>query len=149
MPGAVGCHDAIVAEVRVRGVVIVAVASIDTHGASVQLVIDTLINPVPDEAALGTRFLAYLVPIFLESTHRIAHGMCIFRLDDRARIVEIKVTFHVVGIVVLRAEDIGVILKNRTLILHQARRILLLQPVIDSHEIHTIACLVAHTPDDD
>ena len=110
MPGAVGSYDTIVAEVGVGGVVVVAVTTIDTHGVTVQLMVYTLIDPVPDEASLGTGLLTYLVPIFLEATHRIAHRVCIFRLDNRAWIVAIEITLHVVGIVVLGAEDVGVIL---------------------------------------
>ena len=149
MPGAIGSHDAVVTEVGIRRVVVVAVASIDADGASVQLVVDTLIHPVPDEAALCTWLFANLVPVFLEPAHRIAHRMCIFRLDDGAWIVAVEVTFHIVGVVVLGAKDVGVVLQNRAFILYEARGVFLFQPVIDGHEIHAITCFVAHTPDDD
>ena len=52
----------------------------DTSPCDAAHVCETLVNEVPDISALILRIFPYHVPIFLESAHRVTHGVCILAL---------------------------------------------------------------------
>ena len=49
---------------------------------------DRLILPVPDEAALEQALLAEKLPVIGEVAGRVAHGVAVFALDERALFVQ-------------------------------------------------------------
>ena len=80
----VWCDDTITVEVIVGSRILTVVATIGKDGASCHrtLVAHTLIHEVPDIATLIFRILTYQVPVFLETTHGVTHGVGIFTLDE-------------------------------------------------------------------
>ena len=73
----VRCYHAITAEVVIIGLV-AEIPSVSQHSASVRLCfIQTLVDPVPNESAQQHRVFFNHVPIFVQITHAVAHGVSI------------------------------------------------------------------------
>ena len=148
---AVGGDDAVAVEVIVGGRIASVVATIGKDLLTRQrtLVAQRLVDEVPDEATLILGMLAYELPILLESTHRITHGVGILALDEGTGIVALGILVAITIVVVHGAEDVGLAVLACLLVLHGARRVDRFDPVIDVLEVGTITSLVAHAPDDD
>ena len=55
-----------------------------------------LIHPIPDESSLQNWILFDHIPIILQVTYRISHGMCIFALDQGTIVGRIQgIAFHI------------------------------------------------------
>lgn len=152
MPRAVGGQHAVAAEGAVRSVHVVVVAAVTVgqpaFGAAPG---ERLVGEVPDEPALVLRFPADHVPVLLEAAHRVAHGVGVFALDQRFRRILRKVFPALLVAPVHRADDVGVVVLviGGLLVLHRARRIEGLDPVVATFEVGSVAGLVARAPDDD
>ena len=159
MVGAVGGDHAVGVERVVGGVVIIEVAAVEERHAAVGLVAgERLIDEVPDEAALIAGVFAHEVPIAGEAAHRVAHRVGVFALDERTRRVRRAVALAPVVVDVHRAHDVGAfrlgdvvvgIPAQVALVLHRARRVGTLDPVVAGLEVGTRTGLVAQRPDDD
>ena len=91
MIGAVCSYDSITAERIVRRIIIIEITTIDEDMvcAIFQRVYwppESLIYEIPDESTLELRIFSDKVPILLEPSKRITHGMSIFTLDERTRV---------------------------------------------------------------
>ena len=142
---AVRSDDTITVEVVVgsRIAAIVATISKDLLASDLALITQTLIDKVPDIATLIFRILTDDVPVLLETTHRVTHRMGVLALDQRTGIVALGVFLAVLIAIVHRTEDIGLALTASLLILHRARGVVGLHPVVAFLEVRTIAGLVA------
>mmetsp|Transcript_74793 Transcript_74793/g.193040 ORF Transcript_74793/g.193040 Transcript_74793/m.193040 type:complete len:406 (+) Transcript_74793:1191-2408(+) len=79
---AVRLHEAVDAEVVVgRGVGPAVVPAVGPELFSVHLLLDALVHPVPDEAALQDSILVDHVPVDVKATHGVAHGMRVLHHD--------------------------------------------------------------------
>ena len=143
---AVGSNDAVAIEVIVTGGIAAVVATVGKDFATRNgaLVAQALIDEVPDVAALILRILADELPVLLEAAHRVAHGVGIFALDERTRVVALGVTLAPVVVGIHRASDVGITaVVRRPLILTGARRVGLLHPSVGLLEVRTETGLVA------
>ena len=148
---AVGGDDTVAVEVVVGGGIAAVVATIgeDLLASDLALVAQTLIDEVPDIAALVFRMLADEVPVLLETAHRVTHGVGILALDQRTGIVALGVFLAVLVAIVHRTEDIGLALTACLFVLHRARGVVGLHPVVALLEVRTVAGFVAQRPHDD
>ena len=81
---AVGGNEAVAVEVVVGSGITSEVATICKDlVTSLARAADGLVHEVPDKAALILGLCTYGIPVLLETTHGIAHGMRIFALDER------------------------------------------------------------------
>ena len=142
---AVGGDDTITVEVVVGGGIaaVVATESEDLLASDLALVAQTLIDEVPDIATLVFRIGADDVPVLLESTHRVTHGVGILALDQRTGVVALRIFLAVLVAIVHRTEDVGLALTACLLILHWARGVVGLHPVVALLEVRSVAGLVA------
>ena len=143
--------DAVAVEVVIGGRIASVVPTIGENllARNLALVAQALIDKVPDKATLIFRILANEVPILLETTHRVAHSVSILTLDERTGIIRLGVLLAVGIIIVHRTEDIRLAPMTGLFILDGAYLVNTFHPVIDLFEVRTIACLIAHAPDDD
>ena len=142
---AVGADKAVVAEVHVTGIKTVEVASIGiNHRTVLACPAYRLVYKVPDKSALIPGILAHQVPIFLETTFRITHGVCILTLNQRfvGRSV-FAVTAAIVITQVHGAINIGFARPSGLLVLHGTAGVLGLHPVIGCLEVGAVTGLVA------
>ena len=148
---AIGGDDTVAVEVVVGGGIAAVVATIgeDLFASDLALVAQTLIDEVPDIAALVFRMLADEVPVLLETAHRVTHGVGILALDQRTGIVALGVFLAVLVAIVHRTEDIGLALTTCLFVLHRARGVVGLHPVVALLEVRTVAGFVAQRPHDD
>ncbi len=107
-----------------------------------------MVNEVPDVSALILRILAHKIPIFLESTHGVAHCVSIFALYEWTLIVVLGILFATFVVVIHRAEDVGLAVLPGLFILHGACAVALLHPVVGFLEVRPVASFIAKTPHD-
>ena len=103
-------NQAIVVEVLVRHreTTIITAIGIDLITSYLALVAQTLINKIPDKTTLILRILTDQIPILLESTHRITHGMGILLLKKRfVTIVLFQICSTTVVISIHRTENVS------------------------------------------
>ena len=148
---AVWGDDTVAVEVIVAGGILAVVATVCEYLATRDgaLVAHTLIHEVPDIAALILRILAHQIPIFLEATHRVAHGVSIFTLDQRTRIIVLRISLAALVAVVHGTEDVGLAVLTSLLKLAGTSLVGSLHPVVGLFKVRTIAGLIAQTPHDD
>ena len=144
-------NDAVAVEVIVAGRILAVVATIGKDGTPRDrtLVAHTLIHEVPDITALILRIFAHQIPIFLEATHRVAHGVSIFTLDQRTRIIVLRISLAALVAVVHGTEDVGLAVLTSLLKLAGTSLVGSLHPVVGLFKVRTIAGLIAQTPHDD
>ena len=142
---AVGGDDAVAVEVVVRGRIAAVVTTISKNflTRNTTLVAKSLVHEVPDVAALILRILAYQIPILLESSHRVAHSMSILTLNERTRIVALRVLLAAAIVGIHRAVDVGLTPVASLLVLYGTRRVVLLNPLITFLEVGTVASFIA------
>ena len=147
---AVGIYKAVAAEVVVRRVVRVVVATILEYGvALIVLGMQSLVYEVPDKASLVDRILAYEVPIFVHSATRVAHSVSILGHDERLLLRRVlAILLHTLRCVVHHGKDVGVRPLDGTLPMYGARRVVLVNPVLGSREVLRVGSLVAQRPVD-
>ena len=147
---AVGIDDTVAVEIMVAGGITAEVASVSIYRLALFVLhAQPLVHEVPDETALVLRILAYHVPIFLESSHGVTHGMSILALDERTRVVALRVLVAAAVIVIHRAEDIRLAVLSGLFILTRTARVVRLHQVIRLLEVRTVTGFVAHAPEDD
>ena len=155
--------DTITVEVVVARVVIVVIATIaifylaelfiahllrilDSHRLQ-ELAVQALVNEIPVETTLEDWILAYQVPVFLQVTARITHGMVVLALDERHRTVRVlRILFTSTYRIVHRAEDIGTLASVSLLILNRTTLVLTLDPLVSLQEVIAHHGLVTHAP---
>ena len=104
----VRAHNAVHAEVAVRGVITVEISAISENLHSVfTFGSHCLVYKVPDKTALKRGIFTDEVPVFLEPSHRISHCVGIFTLNKGfvGRFL-FCIFFHAVVAVIHRAEDV-------------------------------------------
>ena len=148
---AVGSNNAITIEVIIACRITAVVATIGKNLLSRDwtLVTKTLVYKVPNVATLIFRILAYEVPILLERTLRVAHGVSILTLDVRFHGVAFTVSFTLLIIHVHGTMDVGLAVVSATFILHGAGLVNSLYPVVSLLKVNAVARLVAKAPHDD
>ena len=155
--------DTIAVEVIVARVVIVVIATVaifylaelfiahllrilDGHRLQ-YLAVQALVNEIPVETTLEDRILAYQIPVFLQVTTRITHGMVVLTLDERHRTVRVlRILFTSAYRIVHRAEDIGTLASASLLILNRTALVLALDPLVSLQEVIAHHSLITHTP---
>ena len=143
---AVRSNDAVAVEVMVRGRIATVVTTVGEYllARNLALVAQSLVYEVPDVAALIFRILADDVPILLETTYRVTHGVRILTLYQRTGIVRLGIFLTVFVAHVHRTEDVGLAPVASLLILHRTRGVVSLDPVVHLFKVWTVAGLVAH-----
>ena len=104
----VGLDNAVAVEVVVGRGIAPVVASVQPYLTARQLALaaKSLVDEVPNEAALVAGILAYDVPVLAEAAHAVAHRMGILALDERAGIVALGILLAVAVVVVHGAVDV-------------------------------------------
>ena len=145
---AVGIDKAIAAEIVVRWIVRVVVATILIYGvALVILAAQTLVYKIPDKAALVGRILAYEVPILMHRTSGIAHGVSILAHDERFLLRWVlAILLNTLWCVVHHGKDIGIWTLDGTFPMYWTRRIVLVYPILSGGKVLRVGCLVAQRP---
>ena len=112
------------------------------------MAVQRLIHEVPDKASLVFRVFAHQIPILLEATTAVTHGMTVFTLNERLGRSRVRsIAFAPVVRGIHRTHDITRCSAAGLLILHRPYCILSLDPVIGSLEVRTANGLVTHRPD--
>ena len=146
MRRAVGIYDAIHTEVGVGrsalGAVVAAPAPIFF---AVFLGCETLVHPVPNKAALHLVTLLEEFPIFVETAHTVAHCVCIFAENHRARLF-LLVVGKTIFPGVHRAYDVGVAFLASLFVLYGARGVEGFERVVAFFKVDAAASLVAKAP---
>ena len=148
---AVGTYQSVAVEVVVARVVVVEVATI-IIGPLISLAFhaQTLVNEVPDESALILRIFADELPIFLESTARIAHSVRIFALYEGLLLRFVLRIFLTLSVrPIHRAHDVGILASVGGLPLDGTLTVLLFNPPIGGGKVRSVCRLVAERPVDD
>ena len=143
--------NTIAVEVVVAGRETTIVTSIGPNllACHLALATKTLVDVVPNISSLVLRVLTNEVPILLEAADGITHGMGIFALDERTRVVALGITLTTTIVVVHRAENIGLSVLSCLLVLHWTRLVVTLNPIVSIFEVLAVACFVTQTPNDD
>src|SRR3712207_2444254 len=147
---AVGTDESVVAEVVVRSVVLVEVASVAVYLYTVFVLPPArLVDEIPDESALILRILAYDVPIFLESSFGVSHRMRVFALDERF----VDIAFAIVDasfiVSVHGAVDVGELTGACLFVLYGSCGVFFFCPRVALLEVRSHTGLVAQRPEDD
>ncbi|CCJ88980.1 hypothetical protein BN132_908 [Cronobacter turicensis 564] len=137
------------------------IAAVGPPAAAVRLdARNGLVSPVPDKTALKARILAERGPVVGEIPQAVAHRVRVFAEDQRAgfarhsnplfdrplrhrrnKLVGLHAGVH-------RADDVGRAgIRPAAFILHRARRVLMLDPVIERGVGRAVARLIAERPD--
>ena len=142
---AVGGDDTVAVEVMVAGRIAAVVATIGkdflTRGRI--LVAQALVYEVPDITTLVLGVLADDVPVLLETTHGVTHGVGILALDERTGIIGLGILLAVLITHVHGTEDVGLAIMTGLLELAGTGLIVSLHPVVSLLEVRTITGLVA------
>ena len=141
----VGGDDAVAVEVIVAGRILAVVATIgeDLTTRDRALVAHALIYEVPDITTLILRILTHQVPVLLEATHGVTHGVGILTLDERTGVVALRVGLAALVAIVHRTEDVGLAVLTCLLKLAGTGLVGSLHPVVGLLEVRTVASLVA------
>ena len=148
---AIWADETIVAEVLVTGIRGVEVATVGiNHASAFACPADRLIDEVPDKATLVFGIFADDVPVLLEATLRVTHGVSIFALNQRFGAVAVLTVLLTTAIATVHGTvDVGLACRSGLFILHGARGIHCLHTVIGRLEVGAIAGLIAQRPEDD
>ena len=164
MRAAIGKHQAVNAKLSVIDVVAKVAAVAPNRFAITLDLIQTLINPIPDKAALDSRILSEGVPVIGKITQTVAHGMGIFTEDKRPVFIcetsPLDQTRLGPKIWALRQVSVGAgvhgtndVCRRRrgpaALVLDRPGRIRAPRPMIHSIVSRTVARLVAKRPNHD
>ena len=110
----------------------------------------SLVNKVPDEAALEVGIFAYQVPVFLKSAAGVAHHVCVFALNERLCLRCVLCITLASGLRhVHRAVNVGVVAAVCLLELDWTACVLRLYPLVCGGEVVAVDGLVAERPGDD
>ena len=144
-------NDTVTVEVVVAGRITSIVTTIgkDFLAGDRALVTNTLVYEVPDITTLILRILADQIPILLESTHRVTHGVGILTLDVWLGTIALAVAFALLVTYVHRTVDISLAVISATLILHRAGLVVSLDPIVSLFEVDAITTLITQAPYDD
>ena len=151
MQRAVGCYKSVGTEV---GIVYYAYES---HIATispvfVSLVIglgDGLVYPVPDETTLQLVVFVNQIPVILEITLAVTHGMGVFAENQRTLITLVDMAAQRPDAGIHRTVDIRLGVVTAALILYRTGWIHHLAHIVEFLETLAISALVTHRPDDD
>ena len=141
----VGIYHAVDAEVSVgRSAVFTIVAAVCPVFASVGgLGGKSLVYPVPDATALQDRIFFDEIPVFLEVSETVSHGMGIFAEDERTgHFGVLGIFLDLGGAVVHGTEDVRIPLQLGALVLY-GTAVQRLQCVVCDVEVHSVAGFVA------
>ena len=127
-----GDNFAVIAEGIVRSIETVEVATISVNLYSILACpADRLVYKVPNKATLQVGVLTNQIPVLLESTYRVAHGMSVLALDKRlGSIGALAIIFHEVVVGIHGAKHIGKLVAVCLLVLHHAALLFILNPVV-------------------
>ena len=141
----VGTDKAVVAEIIVGSVETVEVAAVGVYlDTALAFPAAGLVDEVPDETTLQVGILADDVPIFLETTLGVAHGVGILALyEGTPGVLVLPVLLEPAVADIHGAIDVGVVGLAGAFVLAGARGILGLHPLIAGHEVVAVAGLVA------
>jgi hypothetical protein len=103
----------------------------------------SLIYPIPDEATLELRMPFHRVPIILQVTDAISHGMRVLTQDEWPPLFAARVPPQMRDVRIHGTIDVGVLCQLGSLVLNWARRISLFDPIVVCPEINSISRLVA------
>ena len=147
---AIGTDDAVVEEIIVRNIVriVIAAIGIDLHPIVVEFA-QSLIHKIPDKTTLVFGILANQIPILLESTHGVPHGMGILALNQRLLGITLAVVFRTFVIAVHRAINIGKPILTGLFVLNRTALILFFDPGVAVLEIGAVTGLIAQRPSND
>ena len=143
--------QAVIAEVIIASVELIEIAAISIdHFPVLAGPAHGLIHEVPDEAPLIFRVFTDQIPIFLETSLRVTHGMSVFTLYQRLLHGVILAVFSAILVVVIhRAEDIGLSVLSGLFVLYGTAGVFVLDPVVSGLEVRTVSSLVTQGPEDD
>ncbi len=153
MRRAVGADEAVGAEVLlVYPAVASEIAAIEEVFPAIRVGgLHALVDPVPDESALQVMRVEDDVPVFLEVTRTVTHGVRVFAEDPGAIGVRaVGVGLEALGRGVHPGDEVGIGLVLRgPLALHGAARVALFHPVVSLFIVGAERALVAGRPADD
>ena len=150
MVGPVSGDHAVAVERSVGSVMVVEISSesedvVRTSG--IHRPADGLVDEVPYISSLVCRILAHGVPVLLEVSDGIAHGMGVFALDEGTVGIGGGVPYTAFHSEIHRAVDVGIAVTSRPFVLYRTGRIIRLDPVVQLIEVLTVSGFIAHTPD--
>ena len=142
--------QAVIAEVIIASVELIEIAAISIdHFPVLAGPAYGLIHEVPDEASLIFRVFTDQIPIFLETTLRVTHGMGVLTLYQRLLHGVVLAVFSAILVVVIhRAEDICLSGLSGLLVLYGTAGILVFDPIVSGLEVRTVSRLVTQGPED-
>lgn len=142
---AVGTDQTIVTEVVVGPIKAIEVTTVSINADAIfPCPTDGLIHKVPNKTSLQGRILTNQIPIFLETTLRIAHRMCIFALNQRfLDVLALGIFFHVGIVGIHRTINIGKFVAMSLLILHGAARIFRFHPIVGRFKVRAETSFIA------
>ena len=145
----VGSDDTITIEVVVRSGVAAIVTAIGEDLLTLLVgVAEALIYEVPDETTLQSGVFADEVPILLQATNRVTHGVGILALDE-GFVWILSIALHIVVIGIHGATDVAIAGVASLLILCGAATVISFNPIIGSLEVGAITGLITQAPEDD
>ena len=140
----VRAYQTVVTEIIVRTIVLIKISAIRIYFNTVFIFpTHRLVNKVPNKPTLEFRIFTYQVPIFFESTHRIAHSMGIFALYKRFSGITLGIVLTRAVPQIHWAENIGIIIMAGLFILHGACRIFRFYPTVASLKVRAGTGFVA------
>ena len=130
-------------------VLVVHLARQDAHWL-LDMAMQSLVNEIPVEATLENRILTSQVPVFLQVTTRVTHGVIVLALDERLVAVRIlAILLAIPNRIIHRAIDVGAFAMTSLLVLYRASLVLTLNPLVSFQEVVAHLGLVTQTPSDD
>jgi len=125
------------------------IAAIGPEGISLLILCEqSLVHPVPDYPPLkGVVFFNH-VPVILEISDAVTHGVGIFALDEGALRIGLGIFFHMFNPHVHRAENIGIPVLMGLFILYGPALLYRFEIVVGGVKVHPVAGFVAQRPDD-
>ena len=147
----VGIDDAIAVEVVVgcRETSIVATIGPDGLACNLALATKTLVDEVPNVATLIVGGAANQIPVFLEATTRVTHGVGVLTLNEWACIAFLAISLAMSIIGIHWAVNVCLAPTACLLILTWARGVVSLHKVIGILKVLAVASFVAERPDND
>ena len=107
--GPVWRDDSVAVEIAVaRRVLTVVTAVRPVHSAVAVGLVESLVDPVPDETALEVRIFIDVLPLAVKRAVGIAHRVGIFRRHDRLRVAALSHLVKPLGVRVLRHKHVRV-----------------------------------------
>ena len=146
---AVGGHDTVGAEIVI---VLDAwqLAEVATGSPPAVIHKESLVNPIPDKATLQQRIFVYGVPVVLETTHAVAHGVAVFGDDVRALVAAIAgVGCELLHRWIHCAHYVRVPRLLGAFISHRPSIVFAFEETVGLLKTVAVAALVAETPHDD